>query len=481
MSAYTLHCDHAIFTSIRTPTGEGYRIIAASKGLRDDEKQKITRCSPSHDALCHTSAKDNDHEDHPRAVEFYPLPSGRLALSLSVNAGAEQTGRGGQRIFTYIVVFAEEYLERCGYSPHSIIRAMITAGLHQPQLKPPATLPELQLILVDPSPPNQGVDVVTLPESLNEAWFTHVLGEILSGQEILINLDKGWSDSAEALLTAVPGPMRSKISFTTGLRYSLARHFRMAVLLDDHQTAKKKISGQKVMYMDTKGEAPASGTPDTWLTFVMRYITTGRLDELSWRTSLPFEDVSPKGRAWIGALYNDYDDLDQMESDAVLDKSVGFFEASQDTISGAMEMKLLESLVGKAQQILVDRFTQWPWEKMKQHWLRLYQIGGLSEMTRQWVQPILEAAMECALRDDPLDAARTALSLVEADSPLNPDRQEILIDKVLSFFATWADQVLPENMETILQITREWEIHRPESNLLSALEKKCASPSSASS
>ena len=52
MSTAALNCDQAIFTSIRTPMGEGYRIIAASRGVRPEEKQLITRRSPSHGALC---------------------------------------------------------------------------------------------------------------------------------------------------------------------------------------------------------------------------------------------------------------------------------------------------------------------------------------------------------------------------------------------------------------------------------------------
>ena len=52
MTVTDLTCDQAIFTSIRGPMGEGYRIVAASRGLRPEEKQAITRLSPSHEALC---------------------------------------------------------------------------------------------------------------------------------------------------------------------------------------------------------------------------------------------------------------------------------------------------------------------------------------------------------------------------------------------------------------------------------------------
>ena len=60
--ATLLTCDQAIFTSIRTPMGEGYRVIAASRGVRPNEKQSITRNSPSHDSLC-VAPSDTDRAD----------------------------------------------------------------------------------------------------------------------------------------------------------------------------------------------------------------------------------------------------------------------------------------------------------------------------------------------------------------------------------------------------------------------------------
>ena len=72
-SATELACDQAIFTSIRTPMGEGYRIIAASRGLRPHEKQAITRSSPSHDSLCWTPAEEQNIPGR-LAAAFYKLP-----------------------------------------------------------------------------------------------------------------------------------------------------------------------------------------------------------------------------------------------------------------------------------------------------------------------------------------------------------------------------------------------------------------------
>ena len=76
MPGDTLTCDQAIFTSVRTPMGEGYRIIAASRGLSSPEKQAITRMSPSHGALCVSPVGEEGSQVDPSAASFYALLSG---------------------------------------------------------------------------------------------------------------------------------------------------------------------------------------------------------------------------------------------------------------------------------------------------------------------------------------------------------------------------------------------------------------------
>ena len=86
-------CNQAIFTSIRSPMGEGYRVVAASPGLRPEEKIEITRRSPSHNSM--TCASED-------AVGLlaYALPTGRTCVCSCRHAGAEHTARGGQRVWT---------------------------------------------------------------------------------------------------------------------------------------------------------------------------------------------------------------------------------------------------------------------------------------------------------------------------------------------------------------------------------------------
>ena len=208
--------------------GEGYRIIAASRGLKPAEKQTITRLSPSHDALCRLpesptqrgvrgagsgflacaprtagqtlSESAGDRTDEIRmAAAFYVLPTGRLCAAYTCHAGAEHTGRGGQRVYTHNAIFNADEFALCGYNPCNVFRAMHAAGLTTPQLTPTQTLPEIQL-RVEQGSPLQGFDALT-PDMM-----PFILQALLNEQCMIVNTIDGWLDSAEALLISLPGP-----------------------------------------------------------------------------------------------------------------------------------------------------------------------------------------------------------------------------------------------------------------------------------
>ncbi|MBN1488521.1 MAG: hypothetical protein JXA69_01270, partial [Phycisphaerae bacterium] len=113
--------DQAIFTCIRTPMGQGYRVVAASRGLRAKESSEIVTHAPSGDGLC-------DEGPEPVGISFYPLQSGRFCILHSRYAGAEPTGRGGQRAYTRAFVLDAEQLARFGNSPFQVLRAAYAAG-----------------------------------------------------------------------------------------------------------------------------------------------------------------------------------------------------------------------------------------------------------------------------------------------------------------------------------------------------------------
>ena len=81
----TIRCDQAVFTSIRSPMGQGYRVVAASGEIRPDEKAEITARSPSHASLC-------ESDTEPIGLSSYRLASGRRCVGHPLRGGAHRCG-----------------------------------------------------------------------------------------------------------------------------------------------------------------------------------------------------------------------------------------------------------------------------------------------------------------------------------------------------------------------------------------------------
>ena len=80
-----MRCEQAIFTSKRTATACGYRIVAASAGLKAAEKRVISARSPSHGGLIHDGADAC-------GLSFYHLPAERSSLPGRVMASSRACG-----------------------------------------------------------------------------------------------------------------------------------------------------------------------------------------------------------------------------------------------------------------------------------------------------------------------------------------------------------------------------------------------------
>lgn len=498
MSTTTLTCDQAIFTSVRTPMGEGYRIIAASRGLHATEKQAITRSSPSHDALCWPPDETTDTW----GLAFYALPGGRLCVALSYFAGAEQTGRGGQRVYTHNVVFDKDDFPKCAYNPFAVLRAMIKAQLTTPQLKPPPILPELELSINDAMPETTGqvaapddpsipVDQASrshspdLRAALSAAWRGHILNALMEERSLIVNLTGGWTGVVEGLLTGLPGPMRADVSFSAGLRFSVGRCHRLALLHDDHGVTKSRIMGRRLEYVDPAGKDKPDTSSSAWLSFVERHWGSGDSATLARRTSQAFPDIGPAGRERVGRLYNRIDALPQTDTAELLSAVA----EDLNTAEREVEADILAELLVKAQGMLVDRLGKMAWEEVRPHWPTLCTLTRKSTEARLFVQPLIEQAVGVATAEHPLVGARAALDLPRniPDSQASPGAPrpktgpDEVVDTVLTRVAEWAEGAADADIEkhrskdpNLDDLVAQWRSARPQCPIVQRIHQRCS-------
>jgi len=432
----SLVCDQVIFTSIRTPTGEGYRIIAASKNVRTDEKQVITRLSPSHDSLCDENAPESTNSGafgSIRAAAMYSLPSSRICLAASMLAGDEQTGRGGKRIYTLNLIFSAEDLGAFDFNPFAILRAVATTEHATPQLKPPQVLPAIELA---PSHIGAFGDAGSLSPNARR----QILSNILLQKECLVPISEGWINCAEAMLLGCPGPLRAKVSFSAGLKYSTTRRHRLEVLSLD-ATAKARLASSKMHCIDPANTEISS--ENAWIDFVDRHWNCGDLPTLARRTSRKFKSCVPESLTRVANLYNQIDALESHPTERILANATEMLDPVADPVEGEIRNEFTD----KAKSVLQSRVRQLSPQEFSSIWPRLLGMVRSASPRSQFASALIEPALRGLVARDPLVGTKNAVEIVRIPSTaalLTPSFQDYLYQK---FAEQWSQLDQPKRDE----------------------------------
>ena len=486
MSSVTLTCEHAVFTSIRTPMGEGYRIIAASKGVRPDEKQSITRFSPSHGGLCDRAAEPTGLLAGVHGVACYRLPTERTCIAISCPAGAEHTGRGGQRVYTHCVVMEPGDWETIRFNPFHVLRSMVAAGLTQPELKPPNVLPELSLpvdTVVEP------VNVNGFCRTIDAAHRAYVLHRLLEVQHSVMNIDADWFAIAEAFMLGIPGPLRAGVSFGAGMRFSVSRAHHLDLLVDDDASIKSKVAGQAVEYIQLREPPSRDLIGGAWVNFVDRLWTSGDAQSLARRTSRPFESTDATSLEQTGQIYNNIDELTERDTNKII--AIASVYLSQ--VPTASNVELTDELLRCAQRVLQERFALEPWTTVPPEWVTLVALAKTSGKGAGFARPVLADTLRTAMTTQPFRAAEAALDVVEiigsepaASVPpvagatvttghANTDRD--LPEQILGHLANWAEATPLDDLDyaTLSDLRDRWVRVKSDSPSIGRLNKRCES------
>lgn len=134
-----LHLDHAVFTSVRSVTGQGYRLVSRSRGLSEAEVRELMRCAPSHASL-------EDESSAGCGLAAARFADGRWAVLCVQAAGPEPSGRGGERIFTHALFLTGAQYAAFGNDPFRVLDARPSEQVSSMLAKlPPARIKPLEI------------------------------------------------------------------------------------------------------------------------------------------------------------------------------------------------------------------------------------------------------------------------------------------------------------------------------------------------
>lgn len=297
--------EHAIFTSIRSPLGSGYRLVAASRGITEDEKRDILHAAPSHGSLC-------DESEEGAGLAAFTLGSGRWCLFVSRHAGVEHTGRGGYRVHTHVLVLEPETYRAFHWDPFLVATAAGHAADEAWVRRPPTSLVPLTLTPHDGAPTGGG-----LPGAVGQRGRA-LLAAVLSGRKLLVTGAPVDIAVLRHLWSGLPASVRADVTMSCGIRFSPAR--ALAVVLvgaDDSKAA--TLAGEHGLDVFEWEQPPAAERSPfrAWLDFVCRQWETGRVVELD---ALSRELTGPRDPAvWAAAaaLCDDLERVSQADLEAI--------------------------------------------------------------------------------------------------------------------------------------------------------------------
>jgi len=284
--------EQAVYTSARTSQATGYQLVVQSPGVCAADARALAAWGPSHDSLI---------EAGPEAVSvnFHSLPSGTFCVSRTTAAGWEYSGRGGHRVYTHCLIVPAEVLARFANNPFAVARAALAAGAMQEQGIVPRRLEALEL----PGGAN-AVDeglLARLADLPGPEAVARLIQTARAATRLAVAGPPSPEQLIEGLLVCLPSALRTEFSFTTGLKYSSRRPFRIVALHGDRAQRAWTAHQPNMMVLDVS--EPVRGgqsLADGWARFIERVLASGKIaflaDQLAKRRSqLSGEDLPALG------------------------------------------------------------------------------------------------------------------------------------------------------------------------------------------
>jgi hypothetical protein len=263
--------EQAIFTSVRGAKMDGYQLAATSAGVTDDEAKELGIWGPAHDSLL-------DPRPRTRSINFHQLDSGRFCVSLTTALDAEYSGRGGCQVYTHSLIVEPETLLRFANNPFRIVEAALAAAQLTPVADIPLELPPLEL--PGGASAINSVLLARLARQPGAAAMARLMEKALRHEFLAIASRVAARQVMGGFLNLLPVECRTDFSFTTGLRHSARRPFRISRLSDDPEERRRTTSagGAVAVELDEPGiTAPSGG----WAGFVHGVLSENRLSHFS--------------------------------------------------------------------------------------------------------------------------------------------------------------------------------------------------------
>lgn len=393
--------EQAVFTSARTDRAAGYQLVARSPGICDEDAREISVWGPSHDSLYEEGADAV-------SVNFFQLPSGAFCISKTEPAGGEYSGRRGAQVYTQCLVVGPDSLARFGNNPF----AVLTAALAQGSLRIYDELPkELEAFRL----PGRAAAVdqsvfLQLQSDPGPAWVARLLSHLIAGKPFAIVGHAQPACLLAGLINCVPPSCRTELSFTTGLKYSPRRPYKINCV-PVHQPEQRRVLRQHdIELLDLSAErTPGLSVTSGWPGFVSCTLAAGKTSFFSSRVGR-LGDVTGQDLDRLGDQL-----LEELAGNGSVLEDSSTLSAISDTAPAFPEERTRETIVTKEP----DLTATVPMERRAD--------AAHDRAANRWSAAVAEATL--------LELASAPADTLGAQHPQSQEQLELLDDTVFEAIA----------------------------------------------
>jgi len=269
-----LHVEQAVFTSAVTRRMAGYQVVGQSPGVSPADARELAVWCPSHDSLAATSLEVV-------SFNFHPLADDRFCVSRTTPAGWEYSGRGGHRVYTQCLIVSAEGLANWGNNPFALIQAANAAEVWQVHEQVPKRLPTLSLCGSRGATCDHAL-LARLAEQPGSAAMAALVQSALESRCLALFGPRPNEELIAGVISCLPVECRPEFSFTTGLKYSSRRPFRVVGLWDDPAERRWVSHQANTTVLDLSDVAAVEAMNcEGWAALIRRVLTLGQSDFLN--------------------------------------------------------------------------------------------------------------------------------------------------------------------------------------------------------
>ncbi len=289
--------EQAIFTSVETDRQSGCRVVARSPGVCNADVCELAIWEPSRDSM-------PDPGVDAESFNFHPLPSGAYCLSHTTATGWDHGG--GPRIYTHCLIVPPEVLDRFANNPFALLPVILERGLWQ---QPSVPCPPLASISPPDGPPADDPAVLRqLAADLGPKKVAALVQEARDAVCLAVAGARRPMALIAGLFSCLPAECRLEFSFSTGLKFSPRRPFRVVALSDDPAEQLWVATYPNVTILDLSQDAVRQSTAlDGWSQFIERTLAGDHIPFLAAeiakrRSELSLEDLPALGLQLLESL-----------------------------------------------------------------------------------------------------------------------------------------------------------------------------------